>query len=55
LAASGTVHGLRVFGHENTVRLTTSVNATVSVLRPTAILTVGLALAVSLALLELLR
>ena len=55
LAASGTVHGLRVFGHENTVRLTTSVNATISVLRPTAILTLGFALAVSLVLLELLR
>jgi putative membrane protein len=53
LAASGTVHGLRVFGHENTVRLTTSINATISVLRPTAILTLGLALAVALSLLVL--
>lgn len=55
VAASGTVHGLRVFGHENTARLTTSVNATISILRPTAILTMGLALAVSLALLALVR
>jgi len=55
LAASGTVHGLRVFGHENTVRLITSVNATISVLRPTAILTLGFALAVSLVLFGLLR
>jgi len=51
LAGSDTVHGLRVFGHENTTRLTTSVNATISVLRPMAALTLGLALAVSLILL----
>jgi putative membrane protein len=55
LAASGTLHGLRVFGHENTVRLTTSVNATISILRVTALLTFGFALAVSLTLLVALR
>lgn len=54
LAATGTIHGLRVFGHENTARLTTSVNATIHGLRPTAILTLGFALAVSLLLLVLL-
>ena len=52
-AASGVTHGLRVFGHENTARLTSSVNATISILRPTAILTMGLALAASVALLVL--
>ena len=52
-AASGVTHGLRVFGHENTARLTSSVNATISILRPTAILTMGLALAASLVLLVL--
>ena len=51
VARSDAVHGLRVFGHENTTRLTTSVNATISILRPTAALTLGLALAVSLVLL----
>jgi putative membrane protein len=55
LAASGTIHGLRVFGHENTARLTMSVNATIRGLRPTAILTLGFALAVSLVLLALIR
>ncbi|HEV8596067.1 MAG TPA: DUF2070 family protein [Thermoplasmata archaeon] len=55
VAGSGVVHGLRVFGHENTARLTSSVNATISILRTTAILTLGLALAVSLVLLVLLR
>ena len=54
VAASGVVHGLRVLGHENTARLTTSVNATISILRPTAMLTFGLALAVSLMILVLL-
>lgn len=53
VAASGVVHGLRVFGHENTARLTASVNATISILRPTAVLTMGLALAVSLVLLAI--
>ena len=53
VAGSGVAHGLRVFGHENTTRLTTSVNATISVLRPTAVLTMGIALAVSAALLVL--
>ncbi len=55
LAGSATVHGLRVFGHENTARLTTSVNATISVLRPMAMLTFGFALAVALVLLALVR
>ncbi|HYS71919.1 MAG TPA: DUF2070 family protein, partial [Thermoplasmata archaeon] len=53
VAASGTVHGLRVFGHDNTVRLTSSVNATISILRPMAMLTFGLGLVVALALLFL--
>lgn len=50
-AGSDTIHGLRVFGHESTARLTTSINATASILRPTAVLTFGLALALALALL----
>ena len=54
-AVSGVVHGLRVFGYENTARLTTSVNATISILRPTAILTLRFALAVALVLLVLVR
>ena len=53
VAASGTVHGLRVFGHENTARLTSSVNATIAILRPTAMLTFGFAVAASLVLLIL--
>lgn len=52
-AASGTVHGLRVFGHENTVRLTSSVDSTLKILRPTAILTLGSALAISVLVLAL--
>ena len=55
VGTSGVVHGLRVFGHENTARLTSSVNATIAILRPTAILTMGIALAMSLALLALVR
>jgi len=55
VAGGGTVHGLRVFGHENTARLTSSVNATISVLRPMAVLTFGFALAVALVLLALVR
>ena len=47
--------GLRAFGHENTARLTTSVNATISILRPTAILTLGFASAVALVLLVAIR
>lgn len=54
-AGSDTIHGLRVFGHENTARLTTSINATVSILRPTAMLTFGLAIALALALLAFVR
>lgn len=53
VAGSGTVHGLRVFGHENTARLTSSINATISILRPTAALTMGLALAIAVTLLLL--
>lgn len=53
ISGSDTVHGLRVFGHENTVRLTSSVNATISVLRPTAVLTMGLAIATSVVVLLL--
>lgn len=48
---SGVVHGLRIFGHENTARLTSSVNATIAILRPTAILTMGFAVAVAVVLL----
>jgi putative membrane protein len=53
VSGSGLIHGLRVFGHENTVRLTTSVNATISVLRTTAGLTLGLALVGALVLMLL--